>query len=582
MAFKFFTDDYIVPNIIYTYPFPGLHYLVALVSSASGLDPILVYHKLRFLWGVGALLFVYAGASLLFPGAPRLAFASTWVAVLFVLAGSFADVPGFYWAQLVPFTHISDLAMNLLLPGCLVLLFSYLTEERRSGRNFFFVATVAQGVTLTMVHPREAVQFAVYLAAFALVVAIPKWSRTYAMRAAAVLVVVFSIGLAYDFWHSQTVLHVNALESEFRKAGRAFISSMPLGAYFGDPNKIEFRYFSGNELFFLGWNWLALLAGPIVLVAWQRSIVSVFVAAAVLGYAAILRFPIVGLAYRATTYDEILVSPVRNVVFFIYLLTGAALYLMTALVSQLRPLLLQWGALAVGAIALYLAWRYGGKWLAPRSSLFLLTTVILYSAALAAMLSKWQIAVSHNGIFAFLLLSVALAIATAEPRGSVLRVADSKANEQQLIDGLGCKPKACAPPWKLVRWARMNLPPNAVFALNIDNEVFPSLTMPQRLIAWPGPGIANYLNRNNFPVFYKHYDGTMSSIRKQPFFNEEENLESRLEFIRDLGATHVLLDPSVHDLMTGVLGRWPVVFKLVYDADYWAVYEISPAQGANE
>jgi len=46
---------YFVPGVIYTYPFPGIHYLNALVSKLGGTDPIFVYHKLRFLWAPVAL-----------------------------------------------------------------------------------------------------------------------------------------------------------------------------------------------------------------------------------------------------------------------------------------------------------------------------------------------------------------------------------------------------------------------------------------------------------------------------------------------------------------------------------------------
>ena len=42
---------YWAPNFVYTYPFPGTHYFIALISRAADLDPLFVYQKARMLWG---------------------------------------------------------------------------------------------------------------------------------------------------------------------------------------------------------------------------------------------------------------------------------------------------------------------------------------------------------------------------------------------------------------------------------------------------------------------------------------------------------------------------------------------------
>jgi hypothetical protein len=56
---------YITPNIVYTYPFPGTHFLVALISRVSELDPLFVYYKLRFFWCPAALIFLYLTARMI-------------------------------------------------------------------------------------------------------------------------------------------------------------------------------------------------------------------------------------------------------------------------------------------------------------------------------------------------------------------------------------------------------------------------------------------------------------------------------------------------------------------------------------
>ena len=269
---------------------------------------------------------------------------------------------------------------------------------------------------------------------------------------------------------------------------------MPVSTYFEDPNKINFSYFSGLELYFRGWSWLALLAGPLTLVLLGRSAVGLFVAAAVLGYAIILRFPVVGIVYAAATYDEILVSPVRNMVFFIYLITGAFIYLIAVIVTRIGSTWSQLASLLLSGIAVYLAWKYGGAWFASSSSLFLLVLVLLYAGAIVAMtIVGPEVATNRlnpkrpQELVMFLLLSTGLAVATAEWRGSVLREAVAKSSEKEIIDGLGCRPKACNPSFELANWARTNLSPDNVLEININNEVFPSLVMPQRIVAWPGP-----------------------------------------------------------------------------------------------
>ena len=128
---------YFVPGIIYTYPFPGIHYLNALVSTLGGVDPIFVYHKLRFLWAPIALACVCVVAGRVFQS-PRIALASGFTALAFVISGTFAAVPPLMWGQLVPHSHASDVALGVLLPltlAGLVMLFDA-KDSRETGLLF--------------------------------------------------------------------------------------------------------------------------------------------------------------------------------------------------------------------------------------------------------------------------------------------------------------------------------------------------------------------------------------------------------------------------------------------------------------
>ena len=175
---------YFAPGIVYTYPFPGTHYFMALVARLSDLDPLFVYHKLRFFWGPAALVMLHLVARAVF-GGRAIASAVTVTAVAFVFSGAFAMVPGFGsgWGQLVPYSHASDVAMTVLLPALLVVAFGYLQAASTRERTFVLAATAMLVLMLTVVHIREVVQFASYIGCFLLVtIVVRRFGRTRAER----------------------------------------------------------------------------------------------------------------------------------------------------------------------------------------------------------------------------------------------------------------------------------------------------------------------------------------------------------------------------------------------------------------
>ena len=156
---------YSVPGIVYSYPLPGTHFYMAMVSRLGGIDPAFAYHKMRFFWTIAALLFLHIAAKRIFP--PPIPGVVSVSAALFVFGGALADVPGMYWAQLVPYSHPSDVAMNVLLPGLLAVTLWFLGAEGRRETAFFFGLALGLGGTLAAVHIREIPQFFVYGASFA-------------------------------------------------------------------------------------------------------------------------------------------------------------------------------------------------------------------------------------------------------------------------------------------------------------------------------------------------------------------------------------------------------------------------------
>src|SRR5262249_7384775 len=158
---------YHAAGAVFPHPFPGVQFLMALVSRLGGVDALFAYHKLRFFWGFAALTFVVLAARQVF-ATRRIALVTAAAAILFTLNGAFADYPQVFWAQLVPFSVPSDVAMNVYLPALLTMTFYYLRSAEARQRRFFLGGALAVAFSLAIVHIRELVQFWVYVVGFVL------------------------------------------------------------------------------------------------------------------------------------------------------------------------------------------------------------------------------------------------------------------------------------------------------------------------------------------------------------------------------------------------------------------------------
>ena len=152
---------YVTPRTVYTYPFPGTHYFMALVARLGDIDALFVYHKLRFFWGTTAVLMLYLIAGTIFE-ARAVACAAALTAGVLVLSGTFAMGFPTGWGQLAPYSHASDIAMTVLLPSLLAVALAYMHGTSRRERAFFLTASGFLILMLTMVHIREIVQFAAF------------------------------------------------------------------------------------------------------------------------------------------------------------------------------------------------------------------------------------------------------------------------------------------------------------------------------------------------------------------------------------------------------------------------------------
>lgn len=615
---------YYSPGLLYTYPFPGIHFFCALISLVGNVDPILVYHKLRFFSGPLAILFVHLAARLVFRGR-RLPLAVAVTAILFVINGSFADVPSFSWAQLAPFSHASDLAMNLLLPATIILTLQALEAKARKDSTLFISGALSLVLMLTIVHIREAVQYVVYLAAFLLIALFWKRDRRQSRRTAGLLLATVTIMLLYVLWQQHNVHHVQDVVDQRRHILLQLVGRL----HFADLFRTPFRdnYFSiGFETFYYCWFPLVLLVSPAIVYILRDQPHVLAMGMCVFLYLLVVRLPLLSIPYIIVTYYEILYTPVRNVAFFIYLLAGASFYTLAVWLARLRNAFL---CVAAGGLALYglssfwrlnrrlflsLVGRSGELWDARFDGLFV-PTIAAYIFVFALTLWRRNLDSSiqsisapspkYSGVLFLVLVSFAAAI-SFRPDSSLTLASIGKATLQgalnhtatdlllrfpcveggrvQLPSSLGeryaritiAAPSllGCAPDENLVSWAR-RLPATAVFAINTFNRYSPAPFLPQQIDAWPVVSSGSLYWAETFTRYSQFFEITMEKYSTQPFFNSRESWTERMEFVRALSVTHVLVDPMYYQEMRAVLAQWPEMFESIYDDGRWAVYQVS-------
>jgi hypothetical protein len=583
-----FYSMYIAPDIVYTYPFPGTHYMLALMARAEGIDAFFLYHKLRGFWGIAAPILLYGCARTIFTS-ERMAVATTLVGVGLVANGTFGAVPDFSWAQLAPYTHSSDLAMGVWLPALLLMALQFLVASERRERGFYLAAALALGLTLTMVHPREVVQFVVYFTAFAALAAFTRDARRLSFRAGLLAIAMLVTLVMYTAWQQSLVATSTDLVEREREGLSGLFRAASWRELFGPPLPFLDNYVIAFWTFFSGWNPVVLLASPLVLFALRRRPLTLLLSAGIVFFLLIVRFPVLGIPYLYMTYFEMLYTPVRNVIFFIHMLAGAGMYLVAAWLARYHYGVLLTGAFAIAALTT-LAFRGFAAYLANDVDMpdLLFAPVLAAYAGWAwwtrsgrqAPTGDWIDSPRPRWMLAMAAVCVPLLVATNLPESSlrhVTRVA-SVGTPDDLLSSLPCLQDGqfCPPPKALVQLTLEKIPVDSVFAVDINEEYQPSLFMPQQMTAWPGRA-EGLIPRVVFLEYYKQLDRTTVAYGTQPFFNDRETTAERLSFIRNMKVTHVLVTPRVHALMSGVLARDRNVFVPLYDDGQWALYEVTPA-----
>ncbi|HUO64165.1 MAG TPA: hypothetical protein VMT97_10700 [Terriglobales bacterium] len=604
------TNFYHSPDVLYTHPLPGTHYAMALVSTISGLDPLFIYHKMRFLWSVSATLVLYALARFVFED-DRIAAPVLGAALLLTLNGTFADIPIVAWAQLATFSHPSDVALGVLLPGLLALTACCLRTLPGRPASWSLAAALSMAATLTMVHIRETVQFLVYLASFAVALAVFRRDRRLLRRIFLLAAVTVVITVVYVALHRAAgVAGISELDriakaelvTWFRRARLRDLIGRPLPISVGVVDSLLHGWMPG-----------VLLLSPLLWLVHRRRVLVWLPAASIVAYMLLIRFPILSFPYVYFTYWEILLTPGRNVAVFVHLFAGLAMLALATHLSGIRGAgpaavvtllagsgvavvmrglgprlvrhqdLLFLGVLAGYVAVLFLLWRREGERVAravqPGAADEVRPWVYALLVTVAAAVSVMPHASPLN-------------LSPADRRYETLPPVAVRLTPRGLIEGLRCTRAvassreagspdkgieriSCPPSVRLVEWAAQSLPATAVLAGDTFNAYPLPAFIPQQVAAWPLAASENLADASGlYPAYYERFERTMKRFGGQPFFNSVENWSERAEFLGALRVTHIVVDPPYQGLMARILGQWPEAFATVYDDGAWTVYEV--------
>jgi hypothetical protein len=399
---------YFAPGIVYTYPFPGTHYVMALVARLGDIDALFLYHKLRFVWGPAALVMLYLAASSVF-GSRAVACAVTIAAVALVGTGIFAMVPGLSWSQLVPYSHTSDVAMTVLLPAALVAAFGFLRAETRREKTYFFTTAALLVVMLTFVHIRETVQLAVYLGCFLAASVVVRDLRPYARRAFPLLAFTLAVAAIYTLWQARTATLTGDIVGGQRARLLAAVTASPLSdVVFGPVSSVLAGFVPYFDQLWSGLTPFFLFAGPAVVLLFRLQPFVWLISASMLFYLAVMTVPLLAVPYIYLTYFEILYTPVRNIIFFVYLFAGAFLYAAAVALTRVDRIgLLSLVAGAVTGVVALMATlsldRSSEGFLLPLLAAYALT-LVLASGRLTATASRRVVGVAIVALLALVAL----------------------------------------------------------------------------------------------------------------------------------------------------------------------------------
>lgn len=587
------------PNFPQSYLYPGLHFIIALISRISAIDPIIVYTKFRYILGFLSLSIVYTFSKSLFKSR-YISSIITCTCIVLIYNGVAARVSGYYWGQLVPVSHISDIAMAILLPLSLIFTFKYISFDNRILNRFAILSPLLI-LTTTIIHVREGFQILFYyLAALIAFLVFKRQDKRVIWKIAFLICSVILLGLVYMPIHQANVGVIwQEIELPHKQWATNALIDVVTGPFTAAFQPMERVAGIGGA----GWKGLpyvslALFLSPLILFWFRKYFWGLFLGASILASFLIIRFKVLTILAMMLTYSEIMISPVRFVIFFTHIIFGLLIFAGVAIFENIFACVRKFAknrlalcGLAGGfIIGLYLVSRYVFLPLTgliepgiySYGGILFLTWVILllilsYLKFFDRIVVRFQ-DTFHNykprfpNFSLFILLSLLLAVyffGGISGQGLVNEYKNRTLPDVANFEDYYREDRVTNMPLDLVEYIRRKVEPHNIFAYNYRREarVFIPLVSNQFVqVGWQG------INTGRVDNDY------LSNFRdgEQIIFNESESVEDKLNYIYRFNFTYILLDPEYYSL-SDIFDGYPC-FQKVYDDGSFALFKIDREQ----
>jgi len=585
------------PDFPHTYLYPGLHFIIALISRISAIDPIIVYIKFRYILGFLSLLIIYTFSKSLFKSR-YISSIVTCSCMVLIYNGVAARIPGpgYYIGQLVPVSHVYDIAMAILLPLSLIFTFKYISFDNRIFNRFAILAPLLI-LTTTIIHVREGFQILFYYLVTLIAFLIFKRRDKQVIRKIVFLISsVILLGLIYMPIHQANVGYVlQTLEPAHRQwTINVLIDTVtnPFTATFLVP--IGSGGLGWQELPYVS---LALFLSPIILLWFRKYFWGLFLGASILASALIVKFRVLTLLVMLLTYSQIMISPVRFVLFFSYIIFGLLVFASLAIFENIfarvrkfaKNRLALFGLAGGFLIGLYLCCRYVFLPLigvietgiySYGSILFIAWVILLlilsYLKFFDRVVARFR-DVFHNykprfpNFSILILVSLLLAVylfGGISGQGLVNEYKGRTLPDITNFEDYYRDTQFTNVPFELVEYIRGEVEPHNIFAYNRDSNICIPLVSNQFVQVGHAEGMGTDGADANYLSILR--GGT------QIIFNENESVEDKLNYIYRFNFTYILLDPQYYDLSDTFDGY--SCFQKAYDDGSFALFKIDREQ----
>jgi hypothetical protein len=267
------------------------------------------------------------------------------------------------------------------------------------------------------------------------------------------------------------------------------------------------------------------------------------------------------------------------------MLAGIGLYVLTAYLARAAYIVLIPLAAAAGILIVLAVQRLTPVLSAEPDLLFV---PLLVSYGLLFVLALWKgrraapdvrlLNPPHRWVTAFMIVLAIVLYGTRIDESEVVsrRWEDRTPTPASLVSGMSCNDDIeCPPPPALIRLAHERVPADSVFAVDLHLRYQPALFMPQQMVVWTGGTDSLLAPETLFPRYFTYLKAAQSASADQPLFNRSETRKEREAFLRDLGVTHVLVNPRLYASIKPVFDADPDLLVSRYDDGRWALYEVA-------